>query len=54
MVLLSFIVTDYTDSIKCKLFLRYRASRFKGGEEDIAITEDGQGAGTYCQSDSGG
>ena len=40
MVLLSFIVTDYTDSIKCKLFLRYRASRFKGEEEDIAITED--------------
>ncbi|MBQ3705070.1 MAG: PolC-type DNA polymerase III [Clostridia bacterium] len=34
MVLLSFAVTDYTSSILCKTFLRYRPKRGRGGSEE--------------------
>ena len=36
MVLLSFVLTDFTDSINCKIFLRYRNGRFNGNGGDAA------------------
>ncbi|NLD52165.1 MAG: PolC-type DNA polymerase III, partial [Clostridiales bacterium] len=40
MVLLSFVLTDYSDSIKCKIFLRYRNRRFKQEGEPAPLTEE--------------
>ena len=42
MLLLTFAVTDYTSSILCKVFMRYRRNRFQArdGEEAPPITEE--------------
>ncbi len=40
MVLLSFVLTDYSDSIKCKIFLRYRNGRFKQEGEPAPLTDE--------------
>lgn len=40
MVLLSFVLTDFTDSIHCKIFLRYRSSRFKQEGEPVQLTQE--------------
>ena len=42
MLLLTFAVTDYTSSILCKIFMRYRKNRFqqKDGEEPPPITDE--------------
>ena len=40
MVLLSFVLTDYTDSILCKIFLRYRTSRYKQEGEPTPLTQE--------------
>ena len=34
MLIASFLLTDYTDTIKCKAFLRYKPARGRKGEED--------------------
>ena len=39
MVLLSFLVTDYTSTIRCKIFLRYRP-KFRKDEEAPPITDE--------------
>ncbi|MBQ4074720.1 MAG: PolC-type DNA polymerase III [Clostridia bacterium] len=40
MVLLSFLVTDYTSTIRCKAFLRYRPRRRKDEEDAPPITAE--------------
>ena len=40
MVLLSFSVTDFTSSIRCKMFLRYRPRRPKNEEDPPPITDE--------------
>lgn len=40
MVLLSFIITDFSGSINCKIFLRYRNQRFKHEGEPVAPSEE--------------
>ena len=40
MVLLSFLVTDYTSTIRCKAFLRYRPRRRKDEEDAPPITDE--------------
>lgn len=40
MVLLSFILTDFTGSINCKIFLRYRNQRFRQEGEPAPITQE--------------
>ncbi|MHC1786235.1 MAG: PolC-type DNA polymerase III [Christensenellales bacterium] len=40
MVLLSFVLTDHTDSIQCKIFLRYRAGRYKQEGEPAPLTAE--------------
>ncbi len=40
MVLLSFVLSDYTDSIHCKIFLRYRNNRFKQEGEPAQLTQE--------------
>ena len=40
MVLLSFVLSDYTDSIHCKIFLRYRSNRFKQEVKSVQLTQE--------------
>ncbi len=40
MVLLSFVLSDFTDSMRCKIFLRYRNNRFKQEGEPLPLTAE--------------